>query len=195
MGILGWLFGRGKESRDEDPTKATNAVADGVPADEESECVADSPYVHALYLFYYGKISAVEYGDYVFNIVTRCLKGSGGSCRFYHGDDLNQNAEKLAAGARAQNCRLLQAASLTYPTPLSDPSSSFTGGIYFIGVWTNAPRNLDRIHRAFDHPDVEWYVGMIEFPYPVFDPLTWNQLMTKLAMPFKMEMCDGERSG
>ncbi len=152
--------------------------------------------MQALYVFDYSKISAGEYGDYVFKIVAQALAQSKGTCRFNHGDGSRLNAKELAGHARASNGRLLQAKAVSAATPLTDANTEFTGGIYFVGMWTDRGENLDSVHSAFDQPNVEGYTGMMEVNDPRFTPENWNHLMRQqLHLPPKMELYNGLRSG
>lgn len=149
--------------------------------------------MQAIYLFDYSKISE-DYADYVFNIITQALKTSTGFCRFNHGDDLNGNAKNLAAHSRSHNGRMLQASILTDVTPLTDSNAKFAGGVYFVGLCTDQAVNIDTLHQAFNQPDIEGYIGVIEFREPEFDPESWNHFMRRqLHLPPKMELCNGER--
>lgn len=109
----------------------------------------------ALYIFDCSKISAGEYGDYVFKIMTQSLARPTGTCRFNHGDGSKLNAKEIAAHAMANNGRLLQAKAITVVTPLTDANAEFTGSIYFVGMWTDEQNNLDTVHATFDQPRVE----------------------------------------
>ena len=149
--------------------------------------------MQSLYLFNYSKISAGDYAEYVFKIITQSLSKSKGGCRFNHGDDLSGNAKNLAAHARSHNGRLLQAGMLADITPLTDPNGSFNGGIYFIGILTDESANIETLHQSFNQPDVQGYVGMIEFRDQGFDSQSWNHLTHQLSLPLKMEIYNGER--
>ncbi len=152
--------------------------------------------MQAIYIFDYSKITAGEYGDYVFKFVTQSLAGSKGTCRFNHGDGSRLNAKELAGHARASNGRVLQAKAVSAATPLTDPTSEFTGGIYFVGLWTDGEENLDTLHNAFDQPNVEGYIGMMEVKDLRFTPENWNYLMRQqLHLPPKMVLYNGSRCG
>ena len=152
--------------------------------------------MQALYIFDYSKISAGEYGDYVFKIATQALANSRGTCRFNHGDASRLNAKELSAHVRGNNGRLVQASLITAATPLTNAEAEFTGGMYFVGLWTDGAGIIDAVHTAFDKPDVEGYIGMLEFTDAGFNAETWNGTMRQqLHLPPKMELYNGSRSG
>jgi len=131
--------------------------------------------MQALYLFDYSKIPG-DYVDYVFKIAIQALSNKG-RCRFNHGDGSRLNAKELSACARASKGRLLQASSVTDTTPLTNADTEFTGGMYFVGMWTDEKQNIDLVHAAFNKSAVEGYIGMIEFTDPEFNEETWFATM------------------
>jgi hypothetical protein len=145
-----------------------------------------------VFLFDYSKISAGEYGHYVFKKIVAALSGSRGACCFNDGDIPRLNAKELAQHARSHAGRLLQASVIAEPTPLVDENTEFTGGIYLVGAYTDNASNLELLHKAFDKPDVEGYIGHIAFADSI-GPDDWNHLMRRqLACPPNVTIVNGE---
>ena len=96
----------------------------------------------------YSKISAGEYGHYVFKKIVAALAGSRGACCFNDGDIPRLNAKQTSPTCGSHAGRLLQASAIAEPTPLVDENTEFTGGIYLVGAYTDNASNLELLLLA-----------------------------------------------
>jgi len=152
--------------------------------------------MQSVLVFDYSKISATEYGYYVFKHLISALSESAGTCRFNDGDVSRLHAKEIAANAHSYGGRLLQAARVKESTPLRDPDTDFPGGVYLVGLWTDREVNIDAVHAALDKPEIEGYVGCMVFTDPRIDWEEWNHLMRQqLYMPPNIELSDGQIVG
>ena len=148
------------------------------------------------YLFDWSRISAGEYGHYVFERIVRTLSSVKASAIFWHGDICALNAKELAQGVRSHHGQLMQARSLALPTPLVEPDAEFPESVYLVGVWTQQSSNLDLLHKTLDSERVQGYIGHIAPPGGLFSVENWNHLMRKqLHLIQNVEIQDGSVMG
>jgi len=146
----------------------------------------------AMFLFDYTRISKTEYGKYVFQIMVKELKQSTGACMFHSGDISRLNAKEIALQFRERRGCLAQSSGTKDPTPLVNIDTEFSGGIYCVGIWTNTATIIETLHKRFDMPDVEGYIGFMMPPESLLGVEDWKVLMGhQLQCPMNIGLNNG----